>query len=75
MKGGVDGLMPDSAPPTAGKLRRTSDARCLAGLAKINGFGGFLLHLFNHRLHRFTRISSHKDSKTRRCLVGFGVLS
>jgi hypothetical protein len=41
MKGGVDGLMPDSAPPTAGKRWRKNppkeladkSTRCAAGLA------------------------------------------
>ena len=49
--------------------------RYSAEVVKINGFGGFLLHLFNHRFHRFTRILfSHRVAqRTQRDLLGFGV--
>jgi hypothetical protein len=42
MKGGVDGLMPDSTQPTAGKLRRINPPRELADKPRYSGFREWL---------------------------------
>ena len=48
MKGGVDGLMLDSAPPTAGKLRRASWPSGREGIWPAAVGGDYFVNLFHH---------------------------